>query len=154
MTSSETPANDGETVAVTTWLEAKLGGRVRFIRRQTRWRPVWLVDLESDHQLLELMVRGDRTDTEYTWSLHHEMEFLVESGMTPAEVLSAATSSNAQILKENDNLGSIEPGKLADLVVLEANPLEDITNTRKIHRVIKGGKLLVPEVILRNAPQQ
>ncbi len=87
-------------------------------------------------------------------SLHHEMEFLVESGMTPAEVLSAATSSNAQILKESDNLGSIEPGKLADLVVLEANPLEDITNTRKIHRVIKGGKLLVPEVILRNAPQQ
>ena len=82
------------------------------------------------------------------YSLHQEMEFLVESGMSPASVLQAATRVNAAVLREESNLGSIEPGKRADLVLLRANPLEDIRNTRQIDRVINRGTPLRPSEIL------
>lgn len=64
---------DGETAAVVAWLETNLTGRVRSVTRQSRWRPVWMVDLERGDDIVALMVRGDRTDTDYTWSLEHEM---------------------------------------------------------------------------------
>ena len=86
------------------------------------------------------------------YSLHHEMEFLVDSGLSPATVLSAATIQNARVLKQTADLGSITPGKMADLVLLEANPLEDIRNSRRIHRVIKGGTILEPQKVLAAAP--
>lgn len=77
MTDTDHPARavDEETQVVVDWLEDNLGGAVRSVARQTRWRPVWIVDLETDDALLPLMVRGDRTDTDYTWSLEHEMRF-------------------------------------------------------------------------------
>ena len=80
---------DPETQAVTAWLHDNLPGRVVSISRQTRWRPVWFVDLETDHEMLPLMVRGDRTDTDYTWSLEHEMRFqrvMVEQGIAAPRV--------------------------------------------------------------------
>ena len=64
---------------------------------------------------------------------------LVESGLTPAAALTAATLHNARVLKMDGTLGSIEAGKLADLVLLDADPLADIRNTRKIRTVIKNG---------------
>jgi Amidohydrolase family len=88
------------------------------------------------------------------YSLHHEMELLVESGMTPADVLAAATISNARVLKQEANLGSISAAKLADIVVLDANPLEDIRNSRKIHRVVKGGRVLDPRLVLSHGPTE
>lgn len=74
MTSHE-PATDPQTDAIVQWLADNLGGEVQSITRQTRWRPVWIVDLETGGEVMPLMVRGDRTDTEYTWSLEHEMRF-------------------------------------------------------------------------------
>ena len=88
------------------------------------------------------------------YSLHHEMELLVESGMPPADVLASATVNNARVLGEEENLGSIKAGKLADIVMLDADPLEDIKNSRKIHRVIKGGKVLDPWLILTHTPKE
>jgi len=85
-------------------------------------------------------------------SLHHEMEFLVEAGMSAGEVLRAATLENARILKQEESLGSVEPGRTADLVLLEADPLADIRNTRRIRSVVHGGRLLDPEEILSAAP--
>ena len=85
-------------------------------------------------------------------SLHHEMEFLVESGMSAADVLTAATLENARILKEDENLGSIEPGRAADLVLLDADPLADIRNTRRIRTVVRAGRPLDPARILSAAP--
>lgn len=82
-------------------------------------------------------------------SLHHEMKLLVNSGMPPGEVLAAATWNNAKALRQKENLGSIAPGKLADLVLLEANPLENIENSRTVHRVVRGGRLLTPSQILK-----
>lgn len=64
---------DGATTAVGRWLEENLGGRVIEIRRQARWRPVWFADLEQDDGVLELCVRGDRTDMPLIFPLDHEM---------------------------------------------------------------------------------
>ncbi len=84
------------------------------------------------------------------YSLHKEMELMVESGMTAADVLTAATRANAEILGQSDRIGRVASGMLADLVVLDANPIDDIHNTRRIWRVIRGGVLLDPEYILRS----
>ena len=74
-------------------------------------------------------------------SLHVELERLVEAGLSPLKALQTATLNPARVLKMSDSLGSVEPGKLADLVLLDANPLEDIHNTQKIRAVVADGRL-------------
>jgi Amidohydrolase family len=74
-------------------------------------------------------------------SLHVELERLVEAGLTPLEALQTATVNPARVLEKVDSLGTIEPGKLADLVLVDANPLEDIRNSRKIRAVVADGRL-------------
>jgi imidazolonepropionase-like amidohydrolase len=73
---------------------------------------------------------------------HIEMEMMVKAGMTPMQVLVAATGGAARIMKLDAEVGTIQPGKLADLVVLTANPLTDIRNTQKIDSVWIGGRQL------------
>ena len=75
------------------------------------------------------------------YSLHEELALLVANGLTPLEALDAATHGPARYFKMDRELGLIEPGMLADLVMLDANPLEDITNTRRIHTVIRDGRV-------------
>jgi hypothetical protein len=77
-------------------------------------------------------------------SLHQELQLLVESGLTEAAALQAATINNAVALRQQENLGSIDKGKLADLVILNTDPTADIGNTRKIAYVIKDGKVVAP----------
>ena len=72
-------------------------------------------------------------------SLHDELELLAEAGFTTAEVLRAATMAPAQLLGMSDSLGQARPGYLADLVLLEADPLADIRNTRRIVTIIRAG---------------
>jgi Amidohydrolase family len=74
--------------------------------------------------------------------LHDELALFVQSGFTPGEALQAATSNVAQYAGQSREFGTLEAGKRADIVLLDANPLEDIANTRKIHAVILGGRLL------------
>lgn len=88
------------------------------------------------------------------FALHQELELLVESGLTPAAALQAATLNTARSLKQGDALGSIAPGKLADLVVLSADPTADIRNTRKIEVVIRGGRMCDPQALLRAMPSR
>jgi imidazolonepropionase-like amidohydrolase len=75
------------------------------------------------------------------FSLHDELAMLVEAGLTPAEALRAATLNPATFLNRLDSLGTVAPGKLADLVLLDANPLEDIRNTAKVNAVVLRGRL-------------
>jgi imidazolonepropionase-like amidohydrolase len=75
-------------------------------------------------------------------SLHEELELLVKSGMTPMAALQSATRDAAKFMGRSDSLGTIERGKTADLVLLDADPLQSIANTRKIHAVVLGGKLI------------
>ncbi|HJS98062.1 MAG TPA: amidohydrolase family protein [Terriglobales bacterium] len=76
------------------------------------------------------------------FSLHDELANFVESGFTPMESLQTATSNPARFLGIENSFGSVEPGNIADLVLLSANPLEDIRNTRKISMVVANGRLL------------
>ena len=75
------------------------------------------------------------------FSLHDELANFVEAGFTPMEALQAATSNPAKFLGLEATLGSVEPGKIADLVLLRENPLKDIQNSRKISVVISRGRV-------------
>ena len=72
--------------------------------------------------------------------LHNELALLVEAGFTPLEALQAATLNPAKFLGKTKTFGTIQVGRVADLVLLDMNPLEDISHTRKIHAVVLGGK--------------
>ncbi len=74
------------------------------------------------------------------FSLHDELEWLVRSGFTPLQALQSATFNPALFLVKMDKYGVVEPEHIADLVLLDANPLEDIRNTRKIFGVVTAGK--------------
>jgi hypothetical protein len=76
------------------------------------------------------------------FSLHDELASFVRTGLTPGEALRTATYNPVKFLGMLDRLGTVEKGKLADLVLLDANPLEDIHNTRKINAVVVNGRLL------------
>ena len=88
------------------------------------------------------------------FSLHQELEMLVESGLSPAAALRAATLTNATVLGEKEQLGSISSGKWADIVLLSANPLNDIRNTRRIELVIRGGNVCRPADLLIRVPKE
>ena len=94
------------------------------------------------------------TDTAYGYpvpgfALHDELRLLVQAGLTPMEALRAATYNPARYFGLLDSLGTVERGKIADLVLLDANPLENIDNTRRINAVILNGRYLPGEVLQR-----
>lgn len=74
-------------------------------------------------------------------SLHHEMQLLVDAGVSPMRAIMAATAHGAELVGQERRLGTVERGKVADLVLLDANPLQDIANTTTIFRVIKDGRV-------------
>jgi imidazolonepropionase-like amidohydrolase len=83
------------------------------------------------------------------FSLHDELVLLAKGGVSPMEVLQAATSNAAKYLGLLDSIGTVEKGKIADLVLLEANPLDQISNTQKIAAVILGGRLISKPELLK-----
>jgi imidazolonepropionase-like amidohydrolase len=78
------------------------------------------------------------TDGNRPWGPHEEMQDMVAAGMTPAQVIVAATRNGAEFLRMAD-AGTLQAGKSADFIVLDANPLDDISNTRRISQVILRG---------------
>ena len=119
--------------------------------------------LQSDMRLVHLMHEaGVRllagSDSLDPWvlpgdSLHHELEMLVKAGLSPMEALQAATVRPAEFFAFENELGTVTKGKRADLVLLDANPLENISNTRKIAAVIQAGRYMVPADLLKNADE-
>jgi imidazolonepropionase-like amidohydrolase len=96
------------------------------------------------------LLAGTDTPNPYCFpgfSLHDELALLVQAGLTPMEALQTATRNPARFLGREKELGTIQTGKLADLVLLDANPLEDISNTRRVNAVMIGGKLLGGEAL-------
>jgi imidazolonepropionase-like amidohydrolase len=83
-------------------------------------------------------------------SLHRELELYVRAGFSPLEALQAATIVPATAMKTASDSGTIESGKLGDLIVLDGNPLDDIHNTRRIYRVITGGRVFDPAPLWRS----
>jgi len=76
------------------------------------------------------------------FSVHDELALLVEAGLTPMETLQTATRNPARYLDRLADLGTVEKGKIADLVLLDANPMHDIKNTQRIAAVVTRGKLM------------
>lgn len=94
---------------------------------------------------VSLLAGTDMPDLPFTFpgsSLHDELELMVQAGLTPNEALRTATINPAKYLSRSYELGHIEMDNLADLVLLDGNPLEDINNVRDIHAVVLRGKLL------------
>jgi imidazolonepropionase-like amidohydrolase len=82
------------------------------------------------------------------FGLHHELSLLARAGLSPMEILRAATLTAAEALGHEKELGTIEAGKFADVVVLTADPLADIANAQKIDVVVKGGEVYSPRTLL------
>ena len=78
------------------------------------------------------------------YSLHSELELLVRAGLSPLEAIESATVRPAEYFSLQDEMGSIDVGKKADLVLLDANPLDDIANTRRIAAVVSKGRIFTP----------
>jgi len=104
----------------------------------------WKLTGELHHAGISLLVGSDSLDP-FVFpgeSLHKELAELVRAGFTPGEALQAATRGAAQFLGRERDFGTVETGKLADLVLLDASPLENIANTQRVAAVIRGGKYL------------
>jgi imidazolonepropionase-like amidohydrolase len=89
------------------------------------------------------IVVGSHSDVPHAkrgWAYQRELELLVESGLTPMEAIVAGTMENARYFRIEDRLGSVEAGKLADLVIVEGDPLKDIANMRRVKRVMLNGQ--------------
>lgn len=84
-------------------------------------------------------------------AIHREFELMAAAGLTPMEIIVAATRNAARVFSPEPDMGTLEPGKLADLVILEADPLDDIRNARRISQVIKGGQVFDRDTLLEPA---
>lgn len=119
-------------------------------REQPKKQPLdSLLDAESNVKRLMqagiLIAAG--TDAPYPGDfqgegIHHELELLVESGLTPLEAITVATRNAATIMNAESEWGTLEPGKLADIVVVDGKPDQNISDTKKIVTVVKEGKIL------------
>jgi imidazolonepropionase-like amidohydrolase len=86
-------------------------------------------------------------------ALHHELKMMVKAGMPVKAVLIAATRDAAKVFAAEPEFGTLEKGKLADLLVLDADPLADISNLERISKIVKGGIVLDPNQILPPNPE-
>jgi imidazolonepropionase-like amidohydrolase len=85
-------------------------------------------------------------------ALHREFELMAEAGLAPDEILTAATQGGARVMGRSAELGTVEKGKLADFVLLDADPLADVTHFRRIFRVVKGGAVFDPQALTERHP--
>lgn len=94
------------------------------------------------------------TDFLFPGTLHLELEDLVASGLTPLEAIAAATGVSARVLGAEGEIGTVTVGAHADLILLDADPLADIRNTRRIWRVIQGGRVVDREALVQQAREE
>lgn len=142
----------GDPEVITSWaaLRGIPGYEVR-TRARSVPDPVMADNLRRAHQAGVLVAAGSdagNIGTLHGAALHEEMELMVAGGLSPMDVLVSATANGAKVLGRDD-IGTIAPGKVADLVILSADPLADIRNTTAIWRVVVGGRVATPEEWLR-----
>ncbi|MGQ0428743.1 MAG: amidohydrolase family protein, partial [Gammaproteobacteria bacterium] len=83
-------------------------------------------------------------------SIHREFALMKEAGLTPARILRSATFDAARALGTAGETGAIAVGMRADLVLLDGNPLEDVANLQKVHRVLKDGVVFDPDSLMKS----
>jgi imidazolonepropionase-like amidohydrolase len=84
-------------------------------------------------------------------SLHRELELYVQAGLTPMQVIQLATIGSARVMGLDGEVGTIEPGKRADMILLDGNPLENFASLRKVTRVIANGRVYDPAQLWKSA---
>ena len=94
------------------------------------------------------MVAG--TDSMPGFALHRELELYAEAGIPPKDVLRIATLGAARVMKRDSELGSIAPGRLADLIVVDGNPAKRIGDIRRVSLVIKDGNVYEPAALYKS----
>jgi imidazolonepropionase-like amidohydrolase len=122
--------------------DAEMKERAAWLARQAA--NDWKLTGELHHAGIPLLAGSDSLDP-FVFpgeSLHRELAEMVRAGLRPADALRAATSGAAQFLGRDHDLGTIETGKIADMVVLDGSPLENIANTQRVAAVIRGGNYL------------
>ncbi len=136
----------------------------RVIDQRTKRRPGWFRKDEYEFPKLAAQMaklaragglvgvgsHGEMQGIGYHW----ELWMLASGGMTPLEVIRCATVNGSKIIGRPADLGSIEPGKLADLVIMDKSPLDDIHNTNTIHWVMKNGELFEGDTLNQVWPEQ
>jgi len=136
----------------------------RIVQDRTERRPAWFRKDQYEFpkfaaQMAKLVRMGGLVGVGSHGQLqglgyHWEMWMLASGGMTPLEMLRCATVNGAKIVGRPQEIGSIEPGKLADLVILDKSPLDDIHNTNTIHWVMKNGELFEGDTLNQVWPEQ
>jgi len=86
-------------------------------------------------------------------AIFREFELMAKAGLSAQQILKAATVNGAQFMGRQEELGTVEEGKLADMVILNSNPLSDIRNTSDIYRVVKDGHVYEPAQIIKKTPE-
>jgi len=132
------------------WGEAGRAWRTNPTQADTTFA-AWSLRLVGDMHARGIPI-GAGTDTPINFSLpgyalHTELELLVRAGLTPLDAIRAATVRPAEFLGLESQMGRVEPGMRADLVLLTADPLTDITNTRRIEAVVSRGRLLTLDAL-------
>jgi hypothetical protein len=102
---------------------------------------------------VKLLAGTDSPNMPNAVGLHGELEMFVRLGLTPVEALRTATSYAAEALGYGADLGTIEAGKIADIVILDGDPLADIRNTRKVKAVVKNGRLFDMKTLMSGTIQ-
>lgn len=113
------------------WFSGNLDGRLQTIRRIA----------EADEGLVVLGTDAPRLPP--AEAFHREVRLLAEAGLTPARIIRTATRNAAAHLGRDDELGTLEPGKVADLIVVDGDPLEDLSALRNVELVVKGGEVVI-----------
>jgi imidazolonepropionase-like amidohydrolase len=158
LTDVERALGDAEIIA--SWDELKsmpeeeLPGSLRRPRRE-RSNKVALDNLKKMHDGGVLVAAGTdagNIGTLHGPSIHRELELMASAGLTPMQVLVCATRNAARVFAKDPGFGILAPGKLADLVILTADPTTDIKNARRIETVVKGGHMIDP-ASMQKAPE-
>ena len=126
------------------------------VERLRATRPVMLQNLKTLHDAGIIIAAGTdagNIGTLHGPALHREFELMAKAGLTPHEILLTATRNAARVFAAQPEFGTLEEGKLADMLVLDADPLADVANLQKIHAVIKGGQWLEPDKVLPPSPE-
>jgi imidazolonepropionase-like amidohydrolase len=119
--------------------------------------PVLLANLRRVHAAgvtVALGTDAGNVGTPHGPAVFREMELMREAGLSNAAILTAATLHGARLLGRERELGTVEAGKLADLLILDADPLADVGNLAAIHRVVKGGAVFTPEELVPPRPEE
>lgn len=122
--------------------------QVNFSDDKEMWNPTGELEATINYRLSYLKEMHDAgvgilagTDTPFGFFLHHELFLFVENGLTPLQALQTATINPAKYLNMTESLGTVEEGKIADLIILNENPLDDIHNISDINAVLLNGRL-------------